>query len=101
MAKAEELFSTAMENIYLQAKADINYNAVRFLQLISEIGGVKAARRLLAGTAAQSGLNRLWEDGRLDLSVEAHVLKPEFAELFTDDEREEARNRLEALGWSD
>ncbi len=37
----------------------------------------------------------LWECGCLDLTVEAHVLKPEFTGLFTDEEIGVARSRLE------
>jgi hypothetical protein len=35
----------------------------------------------------------------LDLTVEAHVLKAEFDPLFTDADRDQARDRLEAYGW--
>jgi hypothetical protein len=31
--------------------------------------------------------------------LEAHVLKTEFAPLFTDADRDQARDRLEAYGW--
>jgi hypothetical protein len=40
-----------------------------------------------------------WEHGRLDLTVEAQVVKPEFAELFTYEERETARDRLAPFGF--
>ena len=47
----------------------------------------------------QSGLTRLWELGRLDLSVEAHVIKPEYSALFTEDERRVCAERLESFGY--
>jgi hypothetical protein len=50
-------------------------------------------------TAPSGGFTTLWERGRLDLTVEAHVLKTEFAPLFTDGDRHQARDRLEAYGW--
>ena len=89
-----------MQDIYLRAKSDCGYNATRFLQMISEAGGVETARRLLRGTDAQYGLQVLWEHGRLDLSVEAHVLKDEVRDLLSDEERQIAEGRLRAYGWT-
>ena len=40
----------------------------------------------------------LWERQRLDLTVEALVVDPRFAHLFTDEEREVARKRLDDFG---
>lgn len=45
------------------------------------------------------GFTTLWEHGRLDLSVEAYVLKPEYAELFTEDEKNMCRDRLLQFGY--
>jgi hypothetical protein len=46
-----------------------------------------------------SGFSALYERGRLDLTVEALVGKPEFASLFTEDEIGTARQRLDQLGY--
>ena len=54
---------------------------------------------MLAQSEAQQGLFRLWEVQKLDTSTEALVLRPEFESLFTEDERLEARKRLEALNY--
>jgi hypothetical protein len=40
------------------------------------------------------GFTTLWELKRPDLSVEAFVLRPEYAPLFTQEERSIARARL-------
>ncbi|WP_432934699.1 hypothetical protein ACQPZZ_21440 [Microbispora sp. CA-135349] len=50
--------------------------------------------------AVPVGLDALWERGRLDLTVEALVVQPRFAELFTPEEVEVARHRLGQFGWS-
>lgn len=42
----------------------------------------------------QDGLGELFLLGRLDLTVEHHVLLPEYAPLFSADERRSARQRL-------
>lgn len=36
----------------------------------------------------------LWENGRLDLSVEAEVLRPQWHDLFSDEQRSVAIRRL-------
>jgi hypothetical protein len=45
------------------------------------------AHRLLAVAEVSSGFTALFERGRLDLTVEALVLQPQTADLFSDDER--------------
>jgi hypothetical protein len=68
--------------------------------MISEHGGLATARQLLWSDTPSEGFTTLWERGRLDLTVEARVLDADFAPLFTDEDRERARVRLEAYGWS-
>ena len=75
-------------------KREIGYNATRFMQMIAEIGGVEAARRLLTGHAASDGFTTLWEHRRLEMSVEAHVLLPWYRELFTEEQLAVADRRL-------
>jgi hypothetical protein len=64
--------------IYETAKRELAYNATRFLQMISEEGGLAAARQLLWSPKPSEGFTTLWERGRLDLTVEAHILRDEF-----------------------
>jgi hypothetical protein len=99
LEEIERRFHRAMISIYETAKRELGYNATRFLQMISEHGGLATARQLLWSDAPSEGFTTLWERGRLDLTVEAHVLDPEFAPLFTDEDREQARARLETYGW--
>ena len=97
--RPEARFHASMVALYETAKRDLGYNATRFLQMISEHGGVEAARRLLRAPAVSDGFTTLWEGGRLDLSVEAHVLLPEFQALFSEGERETAKRRLADYGY--
>lgn len=99
MTDLEMRFHRAMVGIYESAKDECNYNATRFLQMLSERGGLATARALLATSAPSEGFTALWLCGRLDLTVEAHVLKPEFATLFTEEEKAEARHRLKEHGF--
>lgn len=95
----ERAFDAAMVAIYTTAKRDLGYNATRFLQMVTDEGGLGAARRLLHASSVSDGFTTLWEHARLDLSVEAHVLRPEFAGLFTNRERQIARRRLKDYGF--
>ena len=96
----ERRFDGAMLDIYLRAKSDARYNATRFLQMLNEHRGLETARILLHAKTVSEGYTALWERKRLDLTVEALVLAPEYASLFTDDERKIARRRLEDYGHS-
>ena len=95
----ENKFNVDMQNIYKIAKKELGYNATRFLQLISEKGGLYAAKILISKDGGTYGFEILWEHNRLDLSVESHVLRPEYIELFTDEERNMCKQRLERFGY--
>lgn len=95
----ERRFHGAMIEIYENAKRDTGYVATRFIQMVSERGGLETARHLLATSAVSDGFTTLWDKGRLDLTVEAHVLQSDFRPLFTEAELATARERLAAYGW--
>lgn len=94
MSKAETEFDKAMMDIYRRAKSECRYTATYFLRMLHEHRGVETARILLAEERPQEGFMRLWECGRLDLTVECLVLNERFRGLFGDRERETARRRL-------
>jgi hypothetical protein len=98
LKQAGAAFDRAMHDISNASIKD-GYFPAYFLQMLGRYGGVETARRLLAKNDIQSGLNRLWEEGLLDQSMEAHVIKPEFQCLFTDEEIAEAKRRLDELGY--
>lgn len=93
-------FHDAMLETYRLAKSDCRYKATYFLQMVNDIGGVETAHRLLASTGPATGLTELWLCGRLDLSVEAQVLRPEFSPLFSEEERSVAQARLAKHGYT-
>ena len=97
----EKQFHQEMLNIYTTAKKECGYNASRFLQMIGDMGGLAAAKQLISKAGGTEGFATLWEHHRLDLSVEAYVLKPEYAPLFTDAEKAMCRERLEQFGYTD
>jgi len=78
---------------------EYGYNATYFKRMVADHGAVSAAKLLLKSPEAQSGLTRLWELNKLDMSLEQAVYRLKFKELFTDEEREMARKRLKDLGY--
>ena len=98
--EAESQFNEAMLNIYRRAKVEAGYNATRFLSMVVERGGLETARYLLHAATVSEGYTALWERQRLDLTVEAMILRPEWQALFSDVERRIAVNRLREYGYS-
>ena len=99
MTTLEKRFEQDMISIYTTAKKECGYNANRFLQMIGAKGGLATAKQLIGKPGGTDGFTTLWEHERLDLSVEAYVLKPEYAELFTEDEKNMCRDRLLQFGY--
>lgn len=96
---AEE-FTQRMLDLYEDAKTELNYRASRLLQMVRSAGGVTAARAWLAKNSNPTeGFERLYRENRLDLSVEAIVLNPRWSGLFSPNELESARARLDEYGY--
>ena len=87
-----------MVNTHYVLGEETGYWEQRFLQSVRRNGGVEAARRLNKPQPSE-GLETLRKIRRLDISVEAYVLRPEYAALFTENEREVARQRLRTFGY--
>ncbi len=99
MTELKRKFHNDMKSIYEKADREIGYRATRFLQMLSEQGGLETAKTLVARPGGTDGFIKLWENRRLDLSVEALVLKKEYEELFSDDIRNICKARLKEYGY--
>jgi hypothetical protein len=75
------------------------YWASYFLRGVRNHGGPEYARQLLRKAGTTPGFERLREEGRLDLTVEALVLQPKYVRLFTQEERRIAAHRLAEAGF--
>ena len=93
-------FANAMQEIYRRAKSEAGYNATVFLRMLQDRGALETAHYLIHTAKPSDGFTPLWQKGRLDLTVEAHVLQPRFEPLFTEEERTICSQRLEALGYT-
>ena len=92
-------FDQAMLDIYELAGRQTGYWANYFLRSVRKDGGLEAARKLLWKDGTSEGFERLKAEHRLDLSMEALMLRPEFRELFTAAELARAAERLSAHGY--
>lgn len=61
MSELERQFDKAMFDIYHCARERCDYNAIRFLQMLCEKGGLATAKHILASSAPQEGFVHLWE----------------------------------------
>ncbi|MFI5485651.1 AAA domain-containing protein [Micromonospora echinaurantiaca] len=91
----ERAFHQAMVRILVRARDEANYNPTLLLRMVTETGGLAAARQLLRNPVVSEGFTALWERGRVDLTVEALALQPEFQSLFSEDELTVASSRVE------
>ncbi|MGV8998001.1 MAG: hypothetical protein ACOH12_13745 [Parvibaculaceae bacterium] len=100
MSDLEKRFTVAMHDIYKRADKEIGYRPTLFLQMLSKDGGLLTAKKLINAVKPSDGYTRLFEEQRLDLSVEAVVIEnAEWRTLFTAEELEKAEKRLTAYRY--
>lgn len=93
-------FHEAMVDIYRRAKSEAGYTATLFLRMVSERGGYETAQYLIHTDRPSDGYTALYERGRLDLTVEALVLSPQWDDLFSTEDKNLARRRLVDYGFA-
>lgn len=98
---AKQFHEKALD-VYERGKKLCGYNAVRFLQKVRRDGGVNAAKSWLSpqniNKLPTAGFMKLVAVGRLDISLEALVLRLPWNQLFTAEELAVARARLAQYG---
>jgi len=72
----------------------LGYNPTTFLEMLSKYGTLGTARKLIHAPHVSDGYSKLFMMGRLDLTLEAVVLKPEYARLLTQDELNICASRI-------
>lgn len=95
MMKGPIDFEKAMHGIHTRAKLEANYGASIYLQMLYRLGGLGTAKQLVNSPKVSDGYTRLYELGRLDLTVEALIIdNAQWHSLFTAEELGRARKRL-------
>jgi hypothetical protein len=95
----EVRFHQEMVGIYDAAKP-LGYQASYFREMVFDRGGVETAHALMASPEVSEGFRTLYGIGHLELSVEAHVVRPEYEPLFSSTEIATARRRLLKHGFA-
>lgn len=91
-------FDEQMLNLYYVLGNQTRYWAKRYKQKVVKDGGLKAAKLWLRPQVKHiSGLERLANLNRLDLSFETLVLKEPWSQFFTANELQVARGRLNVM----
>jgi HNH endonuclease len=88
-------FTRALIESYKRARTEAGYNAPYFLEMLNERKGHATATHLIHSQHPSIGFTSLWERRRLDLTVEATVLRPEWQSIFADADLLAAYRRLE------
>lgn len=101
MRKIELDLFNDMVNIYKEADIQCNYKPTRFFQMLQTKGAIVTAKELINKSGVTDGFTRLWECKRLDLSLEALIIKDKYKELFTEEEIEKCLNRLKEYGYKE
>lgn len=78
----------------------LGIQTARMRKQAAELGAVTAAKRILSGRRCSDGFAELTETGKLHLSLEALAVKSAWGSLFTDEEANEALNRLMEAGYT-
>lgn len=65
-----------------EAEQAIRYRPSFFLGMLENDGGYRTVIKLLSANGVSDGFKKLWEHGRMDLSVEALVVESEWRSAF-------------------
>ena len=88
-----------MEEKFLFALEDARQRAEKLGVRIRPVLDMKSAHRILSGHRESDGFFQLADMGKLELSLEALAVKKQFTSLFTDEEANNALDRLLANGY--
>ena len=75
------------------------YRPSYFLQMLNNYGAVNTAIKLVTASKLHEGFEKLYFLKRLDLTVEAIILRSPYNQLFTKEVLDFAAKRLKALGY--
>jgi hypothetical protein len=91
----EERINNAIKELF-----KIGYKPRIFMDMRIEYGTIDAIKHLIHSDKASSGFTTLWKKQQLDLSVENIIQEPEWANIFTEDDRFKAIKRLKEYNFA-
>lgn len=100
MNKADdERFTAFLREKATEAKRDLGYDPKQFIGMLNADGGYATVSKLVGGKNPSDGFTKLWQKGRLDLSVEALVLETEWIQFFDEQLVKHAERKLKAVEY--
>ena len=72
----------------------LGYSPNYFIKMRKKYGTKEAIRMLIHDPKVQGGFLKLHELGRPDITMESIILEEQWIDLFSDDDRKAARNKL-------
>ncbi|SFT90336.1 hypothetical protein [Paraburkholderia aspalathi] len=95
----DDRFTAFLREKAAEAKRDLGYDPRQFIAMLGVDGGFTAVSKLVGGRNPSDGFTKLWEKGRLDLSVEALVLETEWNRFFDEQLLQQAERKLKDAGY--
>ncbi len=100
MTKETELeFTQPMMDLYSRMLLELGHNATVLLRMVTDEGGYRAAKSLVCASRPSKRFMDLKRLKRLDLSVEAWILRSDYHRAFSLDVKGRAYLRLFELGF--
>ena len=98
--QTDDVFTTFLLEKAAEAKKELKYNPSYFLGMLNSDGAYATVNKLLSSKTLSDGFTKLWEGGRLDLSIEALVLETEWGQFFDEQLLEQAEYKLKQVGYA-
>lgn len=95
-----QTFHEEMITLYKRTAKELKYKSPRLLEMINKYGGYEAAIKILPTDAHTFDFALMWENQRLDLSIEALVTKDCYKELFPEEIITFCQRRLDEYNYA-
>ncbi|OON98768.1 MAG: hypothetical protein ATN35_00725 [Epulopiscium sp. Nele67-Bin004] len=96
----KQLFSQEMLNLYKKISKEVKYKSSALLTQIQKYGGYEAALKYVSTDSNTIDFGMLWEAQRLDLSIEALLIKDKYVDIVPEDVRNFCDSRLKKYNYA-
>ena len=95
-----QTFHEELLGLYKRTVKELKYKSPRLLEMMNKYGGYEAVIKILPTDAHTFDFTLLWEQERLDLSIEALVTKERYKTLFPEDVITFCQKRLDEYNYA-
>ncbi len=96
----KQSFHNEMVLIYKRITKELKYKSPRLIDLINKNGGYEAAIKYLVTESSVQDFAVLWENERLDLSVEALIINEKYRDIFDESIVEMCDKKLKEYSYA-